>query len=105
MWPIIRSTPDARPGTAPDEKTEMRYLTRASESVHRRLWVLPSPLHDPSLQELHDETSWRWETVPCVLDWGHQNGMARLPARTVLRTLQPPEKQPVDPAPQPLSLD
>jgi hypothetical protein len=25
MWPIIRSTPDARPGTAPDEKTEMRY--------------------------------------------------------------------------------
>src|SRR6516164_7041700 len=24
MWPIIRSTPDARPGTAPDEKTEMR---------------------------------------------------------------------------------
>jgi hypothetical protein len=21
MWPIIRSTPDARPGTAPDKKT------------------------------------------------------------------------------------
>ena len=37
MWPIIRSTPDARPGTAPDEKTEMRYPTRASEPAHRRL--------------------------------------------------------------------
>ena len=78
MWPIIRSTPDARPGTAPDEKTEMRYPTRASEPVHRRLWVPPSPLHDPSAQELHDESSWGWETVRCVLDWGHQNGMDRL---------------------------
>ena len=77
MWPIIRSTPDARPGTAPDEKTEMRYPTRASEPVHRRLWVPPSPLHDPSAQELHDESSWRCETVRCVLDWGHQNGMVR----------------------------
>lgn len=37
MWPIIRSTPDGRPGTAPDEKTEMRYPTRASEPAHRRL--------------------------------------------------------------------
>lgn len=77
MWPIIRSTPDARPGTAPDEKTEMRYPTRASEPVHRRLWVPPSPLHDTSVQELHDESSWRQETVRCVLDWGHQNGMVR----------------------------
>ena len=59
MWPIIQSTPDVRPGTAPDEKTEMRYPTRASEPVHRRLWVLPSPLRDPSVQELHDESSWR----------------------------------------------
>src|SRR5262249_17106165 len=77
MWPIIRPTPDARPGTAPDEKTEMRYPTRASEPVHRRLRVPPSPLHDPSMQELHDESSWRRETVPCVLDQVHQNGMAR----------------------------
>ena len=77
MWPIIRSTPDAKPGTAPDEKTEMRYPTRASAPVHRRLWVPPSPLPDPSVQELHDESSWRWQTVRCVLDWGHQNGMVR----------------------------
>jgi hypothetical protein len=55
----------------------MRYPTRASEPVHRRLWVPPSPLHDPSAQELHDESSWRGETVRCVLDWGHQNGMVR----------------------------
>src|SRR3984893_1365780 len=55
----------------------MRYPTRASEPVHRRLWVPPSPLHDPSVQELHDESTWRRETVRCVLDWGHQNGMVR----------------------------
>ena len=77
MWPIIRSTPDARPGTAPDEKTEMRYPTRASEPVHRRLRVPPSPLHDPSVQELRDESSWRREAVRCMLDWEHQNGMVR----------------------------
>ncbi len=29
------------------------------------------------MQELHHESSWRWETVRCALDWGHQNGMAR----------------------------
>src|SRR4029078_7256064 len=55
----------------------MRYPIRASELVHRRLWVPPSPLHDPSAQELHDESSWGWETVRCVLDWGHQSGMVR----------------------------
>jgi hypothetical protein len=34
---------DARPqtGTAPDEQTEMRYPTRASELDHRRLQVPP----------------------------------------------------------------
>src|SRR6185436_296905 len=55
----------------------MRYPIRASELVHRRLWVPPSPLHDPSAQELHDESSWGWETVRCVLDWGHQSGIVR----------------------------
>jgi hypothetical protein len=55
----------------------MRYPTRASEPAHRRLRVPPSPLHDPSVQELHDESSWGRETVRCVLDWGHQNGMVR----------------------------
>src|SRR6266850_1402024 len=55
----------------------MRYPTRASEPVHRRLRVPPSPLHEPSVQELHDESPWRWEAVRCVLDWGHQNGMVR----------------------------
>jgi hypothetical protein len=33
-------------GTAPDERTAMRYPTRESELDHRRLQVLPSPLHD-----------------------------------------------------------
>jgi hypothetical protein len=40
-------------GTAPDEHTEMRYPTRASKLVHRRLQVPPSPLHDPSCIQLH----------------------------------------------------
>src|SRR5216684_999743 len=46
---------DARPqtGTAPDEQTAMRYPTRASELDHRRLQVPPSPLHDPSSNQLH----------------------------------------------------
>jgi PAS domain-containing protein len=46
---------DARPqtGTAPDEQTEMRYPTRASELDHRRLQVPLSPLHDPSPSQLH----------------------------------------------------
>src|SRR5262249_44347780 len=37
MWPIIGSTPAFQTGTAPDEQTEMRYPTRASELVDRRL--------------------------------------------------------------------
>jgi hypothetical protein len=40
-------------GTPPDEQTEMRYPTRASELDHRRLQVPPSPLHDPSPNQLH----------------------------------------------------
>ena len=42
-------------GTAPDEQTEMRYPTRASEPVDRRLQVPPSPLHDPSVHTFHAE--------------------------------------------------
>jgi hypothetical protein len=79
MWRIIRSTPDARPGQPRTKKTEMRYPTHASEPAHRRLRVPPSPLHDPSVQELHDESSWRRETVRCALDWGHQRMGYRTP--------------------------
>lgn len=25
-----------------------------------------------------DSPAWRWETVRCVLDWGHQSGIGRL---------------------------
>jgi hypothetical protein len=39
-----------RPGQ-PQTKTEMRYPTRASELVHRRLRGPPSPLHDPSVND------------------------------------------------------
>src|ERR1700678_1120583 len=51
---------DARPqtGTAPDEQTEMRYPTRASELDHRRLQVPPSLLHDSSTNQLH-AGAWR----------------------------------------------
>jgi hypothetical protein len=46
---------ESRPqtGTAPDEQTEMRYPTRASELDHRRLQVPPSLLHDSSTNQLH----------------------------------------------------
>jgi hypothetical protein len=39
-------------GTPPDEQTAMRYATRASELDHRRLHVPPSPLRDPSPNQL-----------------------------------------------------
>jgi CheY-like chemotaxis protein len=42
--------------TAPDEQTAMRSPTRASEFDHRRLQVLPSLLHVPSLNQLHAGT-------------------------------------------------
>jgi hypothetical protein len=58
----------------------MRYPTRASEPAHRRLRVPPSPLHDPSVQELHDESSWGRETVRCVLDWIRMGWSGRAPA-------------------------
>ena len=69
-----RSLIDARPqtGTAPDEKTEMRYPTRASELVHRRLGFRPL------LCTIHRyNTSRRVRvgfriTVRFVLDGGHQ---------------------------------
>src|SRR6202158_5711404 len=67
---------DARPqtGTAPDEQTEMRYPTRASELDHRRLHVPPSPLHDPSPNQLRAVA--RAKNAPivrAVLDKGHQS--------------------------------
>ena len=40
-------------GTAPDEQTAMRYPPGGSELDHRRLQVPPSPLHDPSSNQLH----------------------------------------------------
>jgi hypothetical protein len=43
-------------GTAPDEKTEMRYPIRVSELVHRRLRVPSSPLRDSSSSQLHAGT-------------------------------------------------
>jgi hypothetical protein len=40
-------------GQPQTKHTEMRYPTRASKLVHRRLQVPPSPLHDPSCIQLH----------------------------------------------------
>ena len=59
-------------GTAPDEKTEMRYPTRASELVHRRLQVPPSPLHDTSCTPTSRQYARRGIIVRFVLDLGHQ---------------------------------
>src|SRR5262252_1721922 len=59
-------------GTAPDEQTAMRYPTRASELDHRRLQVPPSPLHDPSPNQLHAGGVESVPVVFAVLDKGHQ---------------------------------
>src|SRR5260370_14780457 len=63
-------------GTAPDEQTAMRYPTRASELDHRRLQVPPSPLHDPSPDQLHAGVE-NVPVVPAVLDKGHQSKRTR----------------------------
>jgi len=65
-------------GTAPDEQTAMRYPTRASEFDHRRLQVLPSPLHDPPLINFTLASVKNVPAVPAVLDKGHQR---KLPPR------------------------
>jgi Transposase, Mutator family len=77
---------DARPqtGTAPDERTEMRYPTRASELDHRRLQVPPSPLHDPSSNQLHAGERGERPVVRAVLDRGHQNN----PLERLLREIR-----------------
>src|SRR5262252_10145369 len=64
-------------GTAPDEQTAMRYPTRASELDHRRLQVPPSPLHDPSPNQLHAGGVESVPVVFAVLDKGHQSKRTR----------------------------
>jgi hypothetical protein len=87
---------DARPqtGTAPDEQTAMRYPTRASELDHRRLQVLPSPLHDPSPNRLHAGARGERPVVPAVLDKGHQSKQALLSLASLI-TSQLDSKDPV----------
>src|ERR1700678_169283 len=83
---------DARPqtGTAPDEQTEMRYPTRASELDHRRLQVPPSLLHDSSTNQLH-AGAWRTSQscVRCLTKDIRETGPAGrpgwLPGRAISR--------------------
>jgi len=63
-------------GTAPDEKTEMRYPTRASELVDRRLQVPPSPLHDPSVPQLHASTRGEELSRALCLTWDIRGSQA-----------------------------
>jgi hypothetical protein len=46
LSPIRRSTHARRQRTAPDEISELRIKSRASELDHRRLQASPRPLHD-----------------------------------------------------------
>ena|SRR5215831_2184084 len=69
-----RSLIDARPqtGTASDEQTEMRYPTRASELVYRRLQV---PALSSARYILYPNLlryAWRGVIAYVVLDLGHQ---------------------------------
>jgi len=57
---------------SPRRKTEMRYPTRASELVDRRLQIPPSPLHDPSVTQLHARPRGDGITARFMLDLGHQ---------------------------------
>src|SRR6516225_921094 len=50
----------------------MRYPTRASELVHRRLQVPPSLLHDTSCTPTSRRYVWRGIIAYVVLDLGHQ---------------------------------
>jgi hypothetical protein len=58
----------------------MRYPTRASEFDHRRLQVLPSPLHDPPLINFTLASVKNVPAVPAVLDKGHQRKPPPWPA-------------------------
>jgi hypothetical protein len=69
--------------TAPDEQTAMRYPTRASFD-HRRLQVLPSPLHDPSLNQLHAGARGERPGRARTLDKGHQRKRTRVVAMAFL---------------------
>src|SRR5262249_35379901 len=64
-------------GTAPDEQTEMRYPTRASELVDRRLQVPSSPLHDPQRNPTSRPSAGRGIIASVVLDLGHQRSRSR----------------------------
>src|SRR5262249_41697873 len=70
-------------GTAPDEQTAMRYPTRASELDHRRLQVPPSPLHDPSPNQLHAGERASVPVVFAVLDKGPASRRSALPSRAM----------------------
>ena len=76
-------------GTAPDEKTEMRYPTRASELVHRRLQAPPSPLHDTSRTPTSRQYARRGIIARFVLDLGHQSHVSGLLVQPLFTTAGP----------------
>ena len=81
--------PVCRTGTAPNEKTEMRYPTRASELVHRRLQVLSSPLHDPPRSPTSRQYAGREIIARVVLDLGHQSHVSGLLVQPLFTTAGP----------------
>jgi transposase len=84
MWPIVRSTPDARPGQLQTKKRKCG-IQPAHQSLFTDVFGSRSllctihrvSLHDPPRKPPSRQYAGR-STIACiVLDLGHQNGMAR----------------------------
>src|SRR5215471_20871570 len=76
-------------GTAPDEQTEMRYPTRASELVNRRLQVPPSLPRDPARNPTSRQYAGREIIVRVMLDLGHQSHVSALLVQPFFTTASP----------------
>ena len=77
MWPIIRSTPDARPGQ-PQTKKRKCGIQPAHQSLFTDVFgsrLLLCTNHQCKNFTMSPREDGR--TVRRVLDWGHQNGMVR----------------------------
>jgi len=76
MWPIIRSTPDARPGQ-PQTKKRKCGIQPAHQSLFTDVFgsrLLLCTIHQCKNFTMTPRGDGK--IVRCVLDWGHQSGMA-----------------------------
>src|SRR5215472_10890363 len=77
MWPIIDRCPTLDRDSPRRKNGNAVSNPRIRACSPTSLGPAFSSARSIRVQELHDEPSWRRESVRCVLDWGHQNGMIR----------------------------